>query len=98
LIRQVVTREPPMPDLGERRIITQRNVRLMVGDQGEWIGPGGVRVSAVRLTGSHRMLADLAGVWGETAFLVTRRGALVGYFTSVEELAEVVDLAELRME
>ncbi|TDD87802.1 hypothetical protein E1293_07260 [Actinomadura darangshiensis] len=65
-----------------------------------WTGPGGLRVTAVRLTGTHRVWAGLAGVRGPSAFLVTRKGRLVGrgYFPSVEDLAEVVDLAELRAE
>ncbi|WP_067457376.1 hypothetical protein [Actinomadura macra] len=67
-------------------------------DRKGWAGPGGLQVVAVRLTGAHRVWADLAGVRGETAFLVTRRGALVGYYPSVEELAEVVDLADLDMD
>ncbi|WP_157610379.1 hypothetical protein [Spirillospora albida] len=64
----------------------------------EWQGPGGVRVTVVRLTGAHRVWADLAGVRGECAYLVTRGGMLVGrgYYPSVEALAEVVDLAGLR--
>jgi hypothetical protein len=69
----------------------------MGGERGSWAGPGGLRVTAVRLTGAHRVLAEYAGVRGEGAFLVTRGGELVGrgYYPSVEELAEVVDLAEL---
>lgn len=69
----------------------------MGDDRGSWTGPGGLRVTAVRLTGAHRVMADHAGVHGDGAFLVTRRGELVGrgYYPSVEELAEVVDLAEL---
>ena len=52
----------------------------------------------VRLIGAHRVWADLAGVRGDCAVLVTRRGELVGsgYYASVEALAEVVDLAGLR--
>jgi hypothetical protein len=43
-------------------------------------------------------MAEFAGVRGESAFLVTRNGALAGrgYHPSVESLAEEVDLAELR--
>ncbi|WP_242894722.1 hypothetical protein [Actinomadura litoris] len=63
-----------------------------------WTGPDGLRVVAVRLKGAHRVWADLAGVPGETAFLVTRHGALVGYYPTVEDLAEAIDLAELRMD
>ncbi|TDD82294.1 hypothetical protein [Actinomadura rubrisoli] len=70
----------------------------MEGDRGNWAGPGGLRVTAVALVGAHRVWADLAGVRGGSAFLVTRDGALVGYFPSVAELAEVVDLADLRAE
>ncbi|MEV3926572.1 hypothetical protein [Actinomadura coerulea] len=70
----------------------------MEEDRGTWTGPGGLRVTAVRLTGAHRVWADFAGVRGATALLVTRDGAPVGrgYYPSVEDLAEVVDLAELR--
>ncbi|MGI5208790.1 hypothetical protein ACQEU6_45395 [Spirillospora sp. CA-108201] len=55
-------------------------------------------MTAVRLTGAHRAWADFAGVRGESALLVTRDGVPVGrgYYPSVEDLAEVVDLAELR--
>ncbi|MFA1544290.1 hypothetical protein [Actinomadura monticuli] len=69
----------------------------MGGDRGSWTGPGGLRVTVVRLTGAHRVLAEYAGVRGESAFLVTRGGRLVGrgYYPSVEDLAEVVDLAGL---
>lgn len=70
----------------------------MGDDRGSWIGPDGLRVTAVRLDGAHRILAERAGVRGRSAFMVTRNGALVGrgYYSSVESLAEVVDLAELR--
>ncbi|MEV4672510.1 MULTISPECIES: hypothetical protein [Actinomadura] len=70
----------------------------MGDERGSWTGPGGLRVTAVPLTGAHRVLAEYAGVHGESAFLVTRGGELVGrgYYPSVDELAEVVDLAELR--
>ncbi|WP_396446912.1 hypothetical protein [Actinomadura sp.] len=69
----------------------------MEDDRGSWAGPGGLRVTAVRLTGAHRVLAEYAGVHGDSAFLVTRNGMLAGrgYYASVEELAEDVDLAEL---
>ena len=67
-------------------------------DRGSWTGPDGLRVTAVRLTGAHRAWAEFAGVRGATALLVTRDGVPVGrgYYPSVEDLAEVVDLAELR--
>lgn len=70
----------------------------MGDDRGSWTGAGGLRVTAVRLSGAHRVWAEFAGVDGHSAFLVTRNGALSGrgYYPSVEELAEVVDLAELR--
>ncbi len=68
----------------------------MGSDRGELVGPRGLRVAAVRLAGAHQAWADFAGVAGESAFLVTRNGAFVGYFASVEDLARVVDLAELR--
>ncbi|MGP4028296.1 hypothetical protein [Actinomadura sp. 3N407] len=50
------------------------------------------------MSGAHRVLAEFAGVRGQSAFLVTRNGVLAGrgYYSSVEELAEVVNLAELR--
>ncbi|MFC5749941.1 hypothetical protein [Actinomadura rugatobispora] len=64
-----------------------------------WAGPGTVRVAAVRLSGAHRVWASYMGVPAavDAAFLVTDGGALVGrgYYTSVEELAEVVDLSAL---
>jgi hypothetical protein len=54
---------------------------------------------AVDLTGAHRVWADCLGVppGADAAFLVTDGGGVVGrgYFVSVEELAEVVDLAAL---
>jgi hypothetical protein len=57
-------------------------------------------VTAVRLTGAHRVWAEFAGVRGNSAFLVTRNGEPVGrgYYPSVDDLAEIVDLAELRAE
>jgi hypothetical protein len=83
-------------------VITERNVDLMESDRGEiarWTGPGGLRVTGVRLDGAQRVWADLAGIPAEasTAFLVTDGGALVGrgYYASVEDLAAVVDLAAL---
>ncbi|GAA4148135.1 hypothetical protein [Actinomadura keratinilytica] len=70
------------------------------GERGCWAGPGGVRVTAVRLVGAHRVWADAAGVPAGVpgAFLVTDGGARVGrgYYPTVEELSEVVDLASLR--
>lgn len=74
----------------------------MESDRGEtvrWAGPGGLRVTGVRLEGAQRVWADLAGIPRDvsTAFVVTDGGALVGrgYYASVEELAAVVDLAAL---
>lgn len=65
-----------------------------------WVGPGGLRVAAVRLNGAHRVWADAVGIPAEVqgAFLVTDGGACLGrgYYATVEELAEVVDLAALR--
>ncbi|MFI0372322.1 hypothetical protein ACH35V_31040 [Actinomadura sp. 1N219] len=71
----------------------------MGDDQRSWTGPGGLRVTAVRLSGAHRVWAEFAGVRGESALLATRDGAFVGrgYYPSVVELGEAVDLAELRM-
>ncbi|TMQ97924.1 hypothetical protein ETD83_19565 [Actinomadura soli] len=71
----------------------------MGDDQRSWTGPSGLRVTAVRLSGAHKVWAEFAGVRGESALLVTRNGAFVGrgYYPSVAELGEVVDLAELRM-
>ena len=70
-----------------------------VGEGTRWAGPGRVRVTAVALTGAHRVWASFMGVPEEAdaAFLVTDGGAFVGrgYYTSVEELAEVVDLSAL---
>ncbi|TYK42705.1 hypothetical protein [Actinomadura decatromicini] len=70
----------------------------MGDDQESWSGPDGLRVTAVRLSGAHRVWAEFAGVHGESAFLVTRNGAFVGrgYYLSVADLSDVVDLAELR--
>ncbi|QKG20431.1 hypothetical protein [Actinomadura verrucosospora] len=70
----------------------------MGDDGGSWTGPGGLRVTAVRLSGAHGVWAALAGVRGGDAFLVTRRGAIVGYYATVEELAGVLDLADLHAE
>ncbi|WP_395106785.1 hypothetical protein [Actinomadura sp. SCN-SB] len=64
-----------------------------------WAGPGRLRVVAVRLSGSHRVWANFLGIPQDVdaAFLVTDGGGLVGrgYYTTVTELAEVVDLATL---
>jgi hypothetical protein len=64
-----------------------------------WAGSGRLRVGVVRLAGAHRVWADFLGVeqGAGTAFLVTDGGGVVGrgYYASVEELAEVVDLASL---
>jgi hypothetical protein len=53
----------------------------------------------VRLVGTHRVWADFLGIPPavDAAFLVTDGGMYVGrgYYTSVEELGEVVDLAAL---
>ncbi|URN04944.1 hypothetical protein LUW74_17545 [Actinomadura madurae] len=72
----------------------------MGDDRRSRTGPGGLRVTAVRLTGAHRVWAEFAGVRGTSAFLVTRNGAPVGrgYYRSVDDLAEIVDLADLRAE
>ncbi|MBE1537295.1 hypothetical protein [Actinomadura algeriensis] len=69
-----------------------------MGDEGaSWVGPGGLQVTAVRLAGAHRVWAEFMGVQGDTALLVTRGGVLVGqgYYGTVEELSDVVDLSEL---
>lgn len=70
----------------------------MGNGSGGWVGPDGLRVVAVRLSGAHGTWAEFMGVRGDGALLVTSGGALVGrgYCGTVEELAEVVDLAELR--
>jgi hypothetical protein len=67
----------------------------MGDDRRSWTGPGGLRVTAVRLSGAHGVWAALAGVRGGSAYLVTRNGEIVGYYATVEELAGVLDLAEL---
>ncbi|MDL4774401.1 MULTISPECIES: hypothetical protein [Thermomonosporaceae] len=68
-------------------------------ERGNWTGPGGMRVTAVRLAGAHRVWADFAGIGAEvgSAFLVTGGGALAGrgYYATVEDLARAVDLAAL---
>ncbi|OLT37871.1 hypothetical protein BJF79_28650 [Actinomadura sp. CNU-125] len=63
------------------------------------MGPGGLQVSAVRLSGPHRMWAEFRGVRGDTALLVTRGGALLGrgYYATVAELSADVDLSELHL-
>ncbi|HEU5026926.1 MAG TPA: hypothetical protein VFV01_18545 [Spirillospora sp.] len=70
----------------------------MGDDQASWTGPGGLRVTAVRLSGAHGVWAALAGVRGGDAFLVTRDGEIVGYYATVEDLAGVLDLADLHAE
>ncbi|MFD0903470.1 hypothetical protein [Actinomadura sediminis] len=69
----------------------------MEDGRGSWVGPDGLRVTAVRLAGAHRVWAEFMGVRGDSALLVTRDGTLVGrgYYRTVEELSAVVDLAEL---
>jgi hypothetical protein len=64
---------------------------------GRWLGPGGLCVRVVALTGTQRLWATWAGITADVdvAVCVTRRGALVGYFAGLEELAAVVDLADL---
>ncbi|MEU5878927.1 hypothetical protein [Spirillospora sp. NPDC047279] len=56
-------------------------------------------MTGVRLVGAHRVWADFAGIPAgvESAFVVTDENGLVGrgYYTSVRELGEVVDLAAL---
>ncbi|WP_026404630.1 hypothetical protein [Actinomadura rifamycini] len=71
----------------------------MGDERASWIGPGGLQVAAVRLAGAHRVWAEFMGVRGDGALLVTKGGALVGrgYYRTVEELAAVVDLAELHL-
>jgi hypothetical protein len=72
---------------------------VVQGEGTRWAGPGRVKVTAVRLSGSHRVWASYMGVPAvvDAAFLVTDGGAFVGrgYYTSIEELAEVVDLSAL---
>ncbi|RFU42897.1 hypothetical protein DZF91_04060 [Actinomadura logoneensis] len=64
-----------------------------------WTGPDGLRVTAVPLDGAHRAWADFAGVPADatSAFLATRRGLPVGrgWYASIAELSEQVDLASL---
>jgi hypothetical protein len=63
------------------------------------VGPDGLRVEPIRLGE-----ADLAYARArhpdaradEAFFLVTRRGRLVAYCRDIEEVGELVDLAELR--
>lgn len=66
-------------------------------------GPDELVVRGVRLVDAHWVLAVVMGAAtpedrGAEFLLATRRGALVGkgYFRSIDELAEVVDLAHLR--
>lgn len=72
------------------------------GEVTRWAGPDGLRVTVVAMVGAHPVMAAALGapVPGDLpyALLVTRGGAIVGhgYYPSVAELAEIVDLAELR--
>ena len=69
-----------------------------MGDEhASWVGPGGLQVTAVRLSGAHRVWAEFMGVHGDSALLVTKAGALVGrgYYGTVDELSGVVDLSQL---
>jgi hypothetical protein len=64
------------------------------------VGPDRLRVSVVRMAGAHPVMAGAVGAQVDTpyAFLVTRRGAVVGqgYYPTVESLGEIMDLSELR--
>lgn len=64
---------------------------------GRWLGPGGLCVRVVTLTGTQRLWATWAGIAADVdvAVCVTRRGALVCYVADLEGLATVVDLADL---
>ena len=59
-------------------------------------GPDHLLVETVPLTGALGVWARYAGVDSEVGLLATRRGAYVGMFDGPEQLAAVVDLAELR--
>ncbi|GGV24239.1 hypothetical protein GCM10010182_53320 [Actinomadura cremea] len=71
----------------------------MGDERASWVGPGGLQVAAVRLSGAHRVWAEFMGVHGDSALLVTRGGVLVGrgYYGSVDDLSDVVDLSELHL-
>lgn len=63
------------------------------------MGPDGIQVEAVELRPvnvvyARRWHSDAAV--GQVWFLVARRGRLVGYCRDIEEVGEVVDLAQLR--
>jgi hypothetical protein len=62
------------------------------------VGPDGLRVEAVWLDHAHLAVARLhhpEARAGESWFVVTRAGGLVGYFPDVEALGEIVELADL---
>lgn len=78
------------------------SVRRMLGSMGEvLVGPGGLRVRQVELVGPMLVLARMAGDAdarpGESRLLVTRRGEFAAMVCDAAELAEHVDLAELRL-
>ncbi|MBO3751513.1 hypothetical protein J5X84_36035 [Streptosporangiaceae bacterium NEAU-GS5] len=64
------------------------------------VGPAGIRVRQVELVGWPLIFARMAGdrdaVPGESRLLVTRHGYFVAFARDAAELAEHVDLAELR--
>ncbi len=64
------------------------------------IGPDGLRVRVVELSGVWRLVALAGGIREPegSAFIAPRAGAFVAACRTVEELSAVVDLAELRAE
>lgn len=64
-------------------------------DSTRLFGPDQLLVEAVSLDGALGVWARFAGVHSEVGLLTTRRGAWVGVFEGVDELAVVVDLADL---
>lgn len=63
-----------------------------------YVGPDGIAVRQVELTGWPLVYARMFGddAPGESRLLITRRGAFVALVRDAEELAQYVELAELR--
>jgi hypothetical protein len=71
----------------------------MAAGGGHLVGPDGIRVEAVELAAEDVAYArrrHRGAQEGDVFFLVTRRGRLVAYCRDIEEVAEHVNLGELR--